>query len=129
MRGGGVLLAVKSSFQTKIINLVQVSELFQHIDGIDIVGLQVSNFNHVLYVFVVYIPPFDTRTETKNMIEGFEVFYLRYGPELLIVGDFNLPTYINSISGASTPPVSNLNALCSLLMLKQYNFVRNSMGR
>lgn len=128
-RGGGVLLAIRSGIRVQTLDLESACDFLASIPSIDIVGVALVGGRSPLRVFVVYIPPFVTQSEVRVLFEVFEVFHLIYGPDILIIGDFNFTEYINSLSGRGSTLTSCLNNLCCLLSLSQFNYVQNAHGR
>lgn len=128
-RGGGVLLAIRSGIMARALDLESACDFLASIPSIDIVGVRLVSGNSPLHIFVVYIPPFVTQSEVGILFEVFEVFHLVYGPDILIIGDFNFTEYFNSLSGCRSAVTNSLNNLCSLLSISQFNYVRNAHGR
>lgn len=128
-RGGGVLLAIRSGIRVQALDLESACDSLASIPSVDIVGVALVGGGSPLHVFVVYIPPFVTQSEVRVLFEVFEVFHLIYGPDILIIGDFNLTEYINSLSGRGSTLTGCLNNLCCLLSLSQFNHVLNAHGR
>lgn len=129
-RGGGALLAVESSLEAQQLDLRGLCPQLNSIPLIDIVGVKVVYNRHSVDLFVIYIPPRVTTDQVSAFFDAFEDLIMDRGRECLIVGDFNVTRYADSLSqSVSERNVCRLLRLCRLLGLQQFNFVRNSNGR
>ena len=90
-RGGGVLIAVRSSVLSMQIELPSSSNSSINIDQL-IIRLDVDNF-HVVFLIISYIPPkssFDVyKTHIDNCLSILN--NLKENQHIIILGDFNLP--------------------------------------
>lgn len=124
--GGGVLLTVKKSFESAIINLGALTASFV---TIDIVGVEIVCMAGNVRVFVVYIPP---RTSSDILSDFLDAWYLGYSNDnkkYLIVGDFNCPKFVLAESAGHGSDTDYINLFMSQLGVSQCNFIVNSLNR
>lgn len=123
-KGGGVLLAVKNSFNSTRLNLDLLNNV---IPAIDIVGCKISFGNIELCVFVLYIPPSVNACELETFLESFEALNcLLDNCKILICGDFNAPSYNTMVNDRKCILINNF---ISFLNVTQQNTVLNDNGR
>lgn len=92
-KGGGVLLALKSSFHAEAIDL----KLFECLPLIDITGCRLFINNKFIYVFVVYIPPDLSTAHYELFLDLFlELNVLCH--DVIMIGDFNMAKFITKDS-------------------------------
>ena len=129
-RGGGVLLAVKSSLKACQLDLKVSCPLFDSVPLIDIVGIKLICASKSLNIFVVYVPPRITIEESSIFFEALESLLIKYSGESLIIGDFNISRYADSLAHPTQDRnVRMLNNFCSLFDLKQNNYITNVGNR
>lgn len=129
-RGGGVLLAVRSNLKASEIDITNVCPLFNSVQLVDVVGVRVFQNSCTLNIFVVYIPPRVTSQHLSIFFEAIGALLLACRGKSVIVGDFNITKYAESLSSSiHDRDVKRLNNLCKLLDLKQTNFVKNASGK
>jgi hypothetical protein len=121
-----VLLAVRNEFNAERCEVV--CDVMSRIDLL----LVKINFNYrAVYVLVLYIPPNSHDLTYKVFCDLLMSLHFLYDSNLLIVGDFNVPDYVNGVCGHSKASTSCqlLNNLICFYDLKQCNNVRNSNNR
>lgn len=128
-RGGGVCLAIDWALNPINLNVKSSSE-FNNLFLIDVVGAKVRLNLVTYYVFVIYIPP-DISLEMYNSIfDIFSSLNVMFSGNILIIGDFNIPEYINFLNVAEqSSAVLRLNNFCQFLSFNQFNLIRNTHGR
>lgn len=85
-RGGGILIAVKTSFRS--------SQLFELVDGFEIIAIRIMTGSAALVLCLVYIPSNCNNDIYHNLSQCVStkiVPKLNYDDHLIILGDFNLP--------------------------------------
>ena len=123
-RGGGVLLAVDSSFKCIRINVDALCTAFP---GIDILGCKVVLSNVSVSIFVLYIPPTISSNEFDLFIETFETLNcFSTDSKLLILGDFNVPLYNIDPNNSKSRTVINFT---NFINVCQTNSIVNHNGR
>ena len=128
-RGGGVLLAIRSGLRFRSLNIVETCPLFNSVPLVDIVEINLLHGTHSLNIFVVYIPP-SSGEQLSSFFEALESLLIRYPSQSLILGDFNISKYADSLSSpVGDHGVRVLNNFCSFSNLRQHNFVRNKNDR
>lgn len=127
-RGGGVLLAVNTKFNSFILPLnregAQLSPL------IDILAAKISLHHYVIYIFVVYVPPTVTADEYDKLFDFLSLLPCVHNNDILILGDFNIPKYASYL--ADSQPDNKILSLVNFLNmfnLQQQNFVFNTDGK
>jgi hypothetical protein len=121
-----VLLAVRNEFNAERCEVV--CDVMSRIDLL----LVKINFNYrAVYVLVLYIPPNSHDLTYKVFCDLLMSLHFLYDSNLLIVGDFNVPDYVNGVCGHSKASTSCQlpNNLICFYDLKQCNNVRNSNNR
>jgi hypothetical protein len=121
-----VLLAVRNEFNAERCEMV--CDVLSRIDLL----LVKINFNYrAVYVLVLYIPLNSHDLTYKVFCDLLMSLHFLYDSNLLIVGDFNVPDYVNGVCGHSKASTSCqlLNNLICFYDLKQCNNVRNSNNR
>lgn len=125
MQGGGVLVAVKKTYTSVMVDLVCSST---DIDAVA-VKINTSDFNYI-YVINIYIAPSCSvfkREEFFSYIESLEYLYQN---KFIIVGDFNV-THLNDyyIHGYRDQFVNVVLSLIDFFDCKQLNRIQNKNGR
>lgn len=129
-RGGGVLLACLKSINVSLINICSECKTFSDIKSIDILATKLSINKLVLYLFIIYVPPKTSLADYEILFDGLESLFFTYGSNLLLIGDFNIPEYINnSPSNSSDNKVLTVNNFCNFFNLRQYNSVLNAQNK
>lgn len=127
-RGGGVLLAVDINLCASLVDLSQSN--LQLISTIDILGVKLTLHCRTIYIFVIYVPPGTKADDYENLFEIISSINILHNNDILIVGDFNIPSYYSSIINDQTnTQVAALNNFMNFLNLSQYNFSCNSNTR
>ena len=116
-RGGGVVLAVSDKFPVSSVDL----SVFDAFHLIDIVACKLCCGRSSLFIFVIYIPPDVSIQEYELFLECFENIAVELD-NILIIGDFNAPTFSNNVKDSKSNLVFNM---MSFLNLTQYNNIRN----
>ena len=89
-RGGGALIAVSSKYVALGLDLSAFSIL-----AIDIVGCKIKFGHEFTYLFSVYIAPDISLHDFESFFQFLESFVLDK-KNILLLGDFNVPNFINS---------------------------------
>lgn len=122
-RGGGTILAIKRKFKPTQLDLQVINS---NVTKVDIVGCKLQ-FNYtILYIFALYIPPNLSNNDLSSLCEYLESLYYLYGKNLVIIGDFNIPTFITNDGNTKTQIIKNL---CDLLSLNQFNSITNTENK
>jgi hypothetical protein len=108
-RGRGVLVAVKSNYFSKNLNLSSP------VDEIDLVGVKVYIDDTYLNVLAVYIPPATSASIYESLFDYLEKS-VEIGVRTIISGDFNVPDF-----KAATVTSSVKGSTRSLFDFIQYN--------
>nr|CAH7754429.1 unnamed protein product [Callosobruchus chinensis] len=128
-KGGGVLLAVSNQFKQSPLDMSSFSTA-DH--GIDIVGSCISFSSFTLYIIVLYVPPTTNVDSYYQLFEYLELLETIYGKNVLLVGAFNIPSYVNyrnNIEGGKELKCELLNSFLDCFSFVQYNNIVNSNGR
>jgi biotin transporter BioY len=114
--GGGVLLLIHKSFWVFQLNL---DHIIAHLPIIDIIGCKVVlNSQSFVFVFVIYIPPQTSVDDFATLMEFLEVLDYLYEHDVLFIGDFNVPNFINNNGCRIDSKNELLLNFCSILNLK-----------
>ena len=105
--GGGVLLAIDSSF-----NAISCNIDCDTLPNVDLVMVRISLNFRALFILVIYIPPSCDNNTYHILFDFLMSLTFLYDSDLLIIGDFNIPSF-----GCS---LSHLPSLDS-----SYNYLRN----
>ncbi|XP_050312958.1 uncharacterized protein LOC126747999 [Anthonomus grandis grandis] len=124
-RGGGCLIAVNKKFNAFKIDVNQSVDLEP---GIDIVGVKiVLDFSSIL-VFAVYLPPPVSPETLENLFECLTSLDCIFGNNICILGDFNLPNYVNC-NNSQDKHILILQNFITFLNCNQSNSIQNSNNR
>mgnify|MGYP005985692597 FL=1 len=94
-RGGGVVLAFKDTLSTTNLDLSIFNEM---LPMIDIVGAKLQGTNFVkLYVLLIYLPPSTSFDDFSLFFELLSSLKILGDDKVLILGDFNTPSFNTSI--------------------------------
>jgi hypothetical protein len=127
VRGGGVLLLIHKSYRVFQLNL---DHIIAHLPIIDIIGCKVVlNSQSFVFVFVIYIPPQTSVDDFATLMEFLEVLDYLYEHDVLFIGDFNVPNYINNNGCRIDSKNELLLNFCSILNLKLFNYITNCDNR
>jgi hypothetical protein len=127
VRGGGVLLLIHKSYRVFQLNL---DHIISHLPIIDIIGCKVVlNSQSFVFVFVIYIPPQTSVDDFATLMEFLEVLDYLYEHDVLFIGDFNVPNFINNNGCRIDSKNELLLNFCSILNLKQFNYITNCDNR
>lgn len=120
-RGGGVLVAVRSSISCTAI-VIDADEILNEYK-IDVVGLRI--FLHSIFVnfIVVYIPPSTPAFVYDHLFHRLELLDLFDG-EFVFVGDFNVPNF----DSAHSPQCNSINNFVNSTNAIQINNVKNQQN-
>lgn len=130
LRGGGVLLAVRSGLKFRPLYVRESCPLFNSIPLVDIVGVSLLQPPHSVNVFVIYVPPRITGEQLSTFFEAMGALLIRYPGKSFILGDFNIPKYSDSLSSpVGDRGVRLLVNFCNFSGLRNYNFIRNGHDR
>ena len=117
-QGGGVLIAIRNNYT--------VTELKLFNDEQEAIGVKVDlNNNYFLYIVLVYIVPNSPNSTYELFFEKMENLLIdKTNSELVILGDFNIPSYVNQLS--CNENLNTLRAFLSFNNLSQFNQITNS---
>ena len=127
-RGGGVLIGVNPSFTSCKLDISNLG--FDSVPMIDILVVKINSSFQNFYVVVAYVPP-----SPRTCVEDIDVFFeylialcFTLEGDVIILGDFNIPAYSDSLmdqigSDGRLKPLLNFLEMSGY---RQYNFVRNS---
>lgn len=125
LRGGGILLvAIKNGLDSHRINLDRLSTAFP---SIDIVDVKISNSSRCRFILlVIYIPPSIQFDRFVQFIEELIINLNSFnGFDIVVVGDFNVPSYDADLDNRYTIVLRNFQ---NLLNFQQFNNVLNNQG-
>lgn len=122
--GGGVLLACKNNIRLEKLDLSSFDENFP---VIDILGSKCLIDHVLMYIFVVYIPPSISIPLFESFCEAFSQFNCLLEENVIVLGDFNVPKFIDDNTNDSKK--QTIQNFATLLNFKQYNSVTNTTGR
>lgn len=94
-RRGGVLVAVRSKMEPERINLVDITDTTP---VIDLVGCKITVSYFVFYLIVIYAPPTTSVNDLETVCEAIASINLFMSGRLVVVGDFNVPSYHSQVS-------------------------------
>ncbi|XP_063899933.1 uncharacterized protein LOC135119725 [Zophobas morio] len=122
-RGGGVLIATKSTLSSSVVSIPQ-----QYDYSIDLLAVKVKlGPNKIIVILTIYIPPSVNCDTYEKFIEFLcTLNCLLDNKECVIIGDFN-STYF-SVNGTDRKS-SSLQNFSSFANLTQYNCITNQDGR
>lgn len=116
-KAGGVLIALNSKI---IYDVLDTSHIKSIVPVIDIVACKCFLGIQKVVICAIYIPPDITVNEFENFMDAIQLFLIN--EQVIFLGDFNVPNFMNSINCTKS---ASLHNLCELLNLTQYNNVRN----
>jgi hypothetical protein len=120
LRGGGVLLAVRSNY---LMDSIDMSAAVEKIPSIDIVGVKISFSSMVLYIFCVYVPPNTSLVDYEIFFDTLSEFCLNLS-SIVLVGDFNLSNSSDTVSSKGYL----LHDFTAFLNFRQCNNIANAHG-
>ncbi|CAH1996959.1 unnamed protein product [Acanthoscelides obtectus] len=91
-RGGGVLIGIRNQLAASEVNMTFIRD---DIPSIDIIGMKLRYKNEVTYFFVIYIPPDKSTSCYERFFEHLESLDYLFGKSIYILGDFNVPEFVN----------------------------------
>ena len=100
-RGRGVLIAVKSTFTSRVLNLRSP------VESVDIVGVKLEYNNNFINVIAIYIPPAKSSDVYEAVFEYLEQ-RIDLSNRTVIAGDFNIPEYNRMLNISSSQGSLNL---------------------
>lgn len=123
-RGGGVLLALKDHIKAEVINLPYFDVNFP---TIDLLACKCFLSYKTFYIIVLYIPPATTFEDFELVFESLEQLEFLQTENVIVMGDFNVPSFVNSdIVDSKTIVIKNF---MYFLNLNQVNQMLNSSDR
>lgn len=130
-RGGGVLLAVNQDFSAVQVNIKPFHDGFLDLVWIDILMVRVQlNNSRWLYILVVYVPPKRHIQVYEKLCELLESFQGLMGPDILVLGDFNIPEFHScQVDKSASPAYTAIGNLMKFYGLSQQNSVVNRNTR
>ena len=90
--GGGVLLGIKNSVKSEAVDLTFFNINFP---SIDILACKCIVSHKIFYVLSLYIPPSISFDEFELFFENLEEVDFLQAENVIIVGDFNVPNFMN----------------------------------
>jgi len=125
LRGGGVLLAVKSKYSCSLIN---VDFKIPQIDLVA-VKIQVDEISFI-YVLLVYVAPSSTISDREDLFSYMESLQYLYQKKFIILGDFNI-THLNQyyVNNFKDQQIELLLNFQGFYECTQQNRVLNANGR
>lgn len=126
VRGGGVAIAVRSDISCVRMNIQKMCSVSVDLGTIDVVGVRLTFDNTSIIIITTYIPPTTPLEYYLSFFELLEVFSLKHNARLLLIGDFNITEFVDTIS---TTRMTAFQNMCSILNITQYNSVKNSNSR
>lgn len=120
--GGGVFIALSSSILYEVIDTSQLSVL---VPVVDFVMCKCTFQSSFWYLAAIYIPPKLSLHDFEVLCDYLEILLLN--KTVLLLGDFNLPEFINVHTSCSK--CSALRCFCSSLNVRQFNSIMNCNGR
>lgn len=127
-RGGGVILAIKRTFNSTRLDLSCITDEFVNVD---VVGCKMSVRNQSICIFVVYVQPGLSTLDYESFFDSLQTLDCMHGDRVLIMGDFNIAGYVRVLDdhGYSEAKCSLLFEFLGFFSLEQHNRVTNSHGR
>ena len=120
-RGGGLIVAGKKIFAMEKVEFTCTSD-------IECIVTRISfKKGNVLYLFCVYMPPNSSCDSIKEFLDAAEDI-VQNNNQALILGDFNIPNFVNFVNGNCDRSVI-LNNFINICDLKQCNTIKNFMSR
>lgn len=126
-RGGGVMLAVRSSLNAVNLNLKNSS--FRELSFIDIVGVKIVLNHYHFYVFALYIPPNMSSDFYNSVFDTFCALNFIYNSDIIIIGDFNMPGYYSHHLNSVSPATQVILNFQNFLNIEQFNSIVNSNNK
>lgn len=123
-RGGGVMLAVNRRWTSQSLDLTFVNS---SASVVDVVGCKVYFGSFVVYLILVYIPPYVSTVELEVFIDCILAVQDLFDSNLIILGDFNIPDYVSNNN--MNPKCNLICNLANILNVKQTNIVPNVNNR
>ena len=93
MTGSGVLLTIKSKIQVEKLNVMPFDINFP---PIDVIGCKCYISFNIVYGFVTYISSTTNVVTFKNFFDAFEELDYLHDCNVIILGDFNIPQYLEN---------------------------------
>lgn len=125
-RGGGVLLALDNKYSASLLN---IDDITNAVPSVDTLGIKINLNASCLIVIVMYFPP-STSTQLYTLV--FDLIcsmpqLLDDTTNLIILGDFNIPSYATYKDAIFDVPnvISNIRNFSSFLGVTQYNSILN----
>lgn len=128
-RGGGVLLAINKCWSSSQV-IINTNDYFLHLQSIDILIVKISTKCSQLYIILIYVPPNTSNNDFELLFESLESLEFMYENDILLLGDFNITSYISHVlHSTSSTQVSLLENFLQIFDLTQYNKVLNGHDR
>lgn len=132
-KGGGVLLAINSSFRSSRVNIFLPDSLKAFVN---FVAIQLFLNNTKLIILLLYIPPSIKINLFSKIFECFQDQSFLLKSNLLVLGDFNIPHFIEYLTLSNSNDLFHRNNKSEALLsfartfnLAQYNNVKNNFGQ
>lgn len=125
VKGGGVLIAVKSYYRSSKVEL----NFNDPVIDLLCVKLSINHFTHI-YIFAIYIIPTCSLLSYENFYNFLENLPFLYEGNFLLIGDFNI-SYLNEhyVTQFTDPYIEALNNLLNFFNCIQHNRVVNNLNR
>lgn len=122
--GGGVLLAFKDHIQCSKVDTTFFSLNFP---DIDLLICKCILKHKTFYVLLLYVPPSVPVETFVAFLESIEMTDLLHDKGLLVLGDFNIPDFIDS--NLNDRKFTAINHFINFYSLQQLNNIRNKLNR
>lgn len=123
-RGGGVLIALKSHILAEVID---VSYFDVNFTTIDLLACKCTVHYITFYILVLYIPPATTFYDFELFFESLEQLEVLQSGNVIVMGDFNVPNFVNpNIVDSKVTVIKNF---INFLNLDQVNNTLNGSNR
>lgn len=123
-KGGGVLLGVDNRIKSQLVPLPGLDRV---VPLIDFVCCRLTFDGFAVFVCAIYIPPSVAKDDVELFFDSFLSNDMIYCKNLIILGDFNVPHFVNDEINDSRSNI--LKNLMGILDLTQYNNVLNCNDR
>lgn len=125
--GGGVLIAVDNDTCT----CSQLIEITSPVPEIELVGVSINMNNNLrLDILASYIPPATSAETLEEFLEYLEIIVNSTSNNTIILGDFNIPGFMNEDPLYATQNITSLfSNFLTYINYKQINLIRNSNER
>lgn len=130
-RGGGVLLAVNTNVPANICDNEMCDRICDILPLVDILFVKCTINYCTIYFLIIYIPPTCNSNDYVVLFDFLLSLSFLYESQLIVIGDFNCPEYVQNVDSTIAPTISNqcINNFISFYNLQQHNRILNSNNR